>query len=139
MCWTIVAHAEKIEITADHLSIKNKENIAIFKDNVVMKKDDLLIYSPILKVIYDQKNQKQNKLKEIIADKGIKVMSYDKKLIADHAKYDVTNDIIIFTGNAKYIQGDNTVSGEKIIYNIQNEEVRILNNPAKQVTVSIEH
>lgn len=109
-----------VVITSQSLTADNKNNTAIFEGSVVAKTDDIIMYSDKMTVFYDNT---ENKVIKIIALGNVKVNKEERALFSDEATYFEEDNKIIFTGNPKAIDGENVISGNEIIFYINDERV----------------
>ncbi len=118
-----------INIKSESLSINNQENLAIFKQNVVvvqgtltMKADEMKVYSDL-----DKKTQK-NKFKRIESFGSVHLTSEGREAKADTGIYDVFNQKIEMYGNVFLSENGNTMQGNKFIYDLKTNQTSISNS-----------
>ncbi|MBI4682203.1 MAG: hypothetical protein HY757_03785 [Nitrospirae bacterium] len=112
--------AEKtpVVITSQTLTADNKTNTAIFEGTVLAKTDDIEIYSDKMTVFYDNA---ESKVKRIHAVGNVKVHKAERALFSDEAVYIEDEKKIIFSGNPKAVEGENVISGTRIIFYLQDD------------------
>ncbi len=104
---------KKIVITSHSLIVDNKNNTVMFEGSVVAKSGDITIHSDKMTVSYDNP---ENKLAKIHAIGNVKVYKKEGVIFADEAVYFGEEEKIVFTGNPKAVEGENIITGTKIIY-----------------------
>ncbi len=113
-----------INVEADHMISTEKTGSVVFKGNVDAKQGDIRIRSDELTVYYtkaDKKNEKDGKkvtqtVEKLVCEGNVEVTRQEwlgtgKKMI-----YLSEERQVILLGNAKAWQGQNVVTGGKIIY-----------------------
>lgn len=112
--------AEKtpVVITSQTLTADNKNNTAIFEGSVLAKTDDIEIYSDKMTVFYDNS---ESKVKKIHAIGNVKVHKAGRVLFSDEAIYIEDEKRIIFSGNPKAVEGENVISGTRIIFYLKDD------------------
>lgn len=120
-----------VVVTARSLIADNKKKTVIYKDNVVVKKDDLTMYADqvIIKLKGDGAKGASGedvfkgggKVDTIEARGGVKLVQKDKTATSESATYYTTGNKIIMTGKPRVCQGDNVLNGNRIIYNIKED------------------
>lgn len=111
-----------ITITSETLTTDNKSSTAIFEGSVIAKTSDITIYSDKMIVSY---SDAENSIKEIHAIGNVKVHSKERVIFSEEASYINNEEKIIFSGNPKAIEGDNVITGTKIIYFLQDDRTLI--------------
>lgn len=113
-----------IVITSDTLTADNKNNTAIFEGSVVATSQDIKIFSDKMTVFYSDGN---SKISKIHAVGNIKVQKEGMAIFSEEAEYIYTDDEekIVFTGNPKVIENDNSITGTRIIYFLKDDRAVI--------------
>lgn len=104
---------QPINITSDSMEAETKANKVTFKGNVVARQKDMTITSSELTATYTDDGKE---LREVLATGNVRITQQDKIAVADSALFLNTERKIVLTGNPKVWQGKDLVSGEKIIY-----------------------
>ncbi len=118
-----------INIEADELEIKQKENIAIFSGKVVVIQGKLRLKSAKLVVKYLDSGKKKDGKREISklnATGGVIVTSDTQKATGDWATMDVKKNIVIMGDNVVISQGNNIIRGSKVLVDLNTGYSRIL-------------
>lgn len=117
-----------IVITSDTLVADNKNNTALFEGSVVATSQDIMIFSDKMTVYYGSEN---SKVAKIHAVGNVKVQKDQMAIFSEEAEYIDDEEKIVFTGNPKVIENDNSITGTRIIYFLKDdraviEESRVL-------------
>ncbi len=113
-----------IEIVADTLEVRQAENLAIFSGEVVAGQGTMRLTADLLTVIYAAEQSGTG----VSADTGaIQNMRADGNVFLSNgaetaqgawAEYDVASGIIRMGGNVVLTQGDNAISGESLVIDL---------------------
>jgi lipopolysaccharide export system protein LptA len=102
-----------ITITSESLTADNKAHTALFEKNVIAKTTDMTIHADWMLVYYKEEGGDVTK----IETKGnVKVYRDTKVITSNEAVYFADEEKVIFTGSPRAIDGENVVTGSKIIY-----------------------
>lgn len=133
-----ISYAEKTEkkqipivIESDTLNYSKKDNLLIYKGNVVVKKEDFVLHSDMLKILLDQKGD----INRIIAIGHVHFKKGDRTGKSDKAEYFKDKNYIILTGNAQLQQNNNIIEGEKIIYYLDTEKAEVVGQKKRVRTI----
>jgi lipopolysaccharide export system protein LptA len=107
------AEGREIVITSVSLVVDSHINSALFEGSVVAKIDQLTIYSDSMKVTY---SSTEKKVVEVNAIGNVRVHNEGKAIFSDEAKYISEEEKIVFTGAPKVAEGENIITGTRIIY-----------------------
>lgn len=102
-----------ITITSETLMADNKAHTALFEKNVTAKTTDLTIHADKMLVFYKEDGGVVTKIE---ADGNVKVLREARIITSKSATYYADEEKVIFTGEPRAMDGDNIVSGTKIIY-----------------------
>jgi len=102
-----------ITVTSETLTADNRQHTALFEKKVIAKTSDMTIHADSMLVYYGE--QKGNVTK--IEMKGNVQVYHDTKVItAKEATYFAEEEKVVFTGSPRAVDGENVVTGTKIIY-----------------------
>lgn len=129
-----------IEVTADRLVSQDKKGISVYTGNVVIiqgsseiKGDKVTLHHPNRKMSHAVIDGAPAKFKRFIPD--------EQKWVNGHAKtitYDSANNKVILEGDAFVNQeGQNSISGPKIIYNTLDKTLQATGNKNKHQRVKM--
>lgn len=102
-----------INITSETLTADNKAHTALFEKNVVAKTTNLTIQADKMLVFYKEDGGDVTKIE---STGNVKVLKEDRIITSKSATYYADEEKVIFTGEPRAMDGDNVVSGTKIIY-----------------------
>jgi lipopolysaccharide export system protein LptA len=114
-----------IVITSKTLTADNRNNTAVFEGSVVAKTGDITMHSDKMSVFYDNS---ENSIDTIHATGNVKVHKNERALFSDKAVYFDADEKIVFTGNPKAIEGNNIISGTKIIFYFKDDRAVVENS-----------
>lgn len=106
-----------LNITSDSLSIDNNNSSANFKGGVTVLFDDMILKTAVLKVYYDQNNDKKSIIKiEIPGKLKVTKSCNNEVIIADHGEYLVALNELTLYGHVVIRKDKNMVVADKMIY-----------------------
>lgn len=128
-----------IRIEADHMTATEKSSSVVFTGNVDAKQDDVRIRSDKMTVHYTSKNDQKNntaltqKVEKLVCEGSVEI-TREKWLGTSKTMIYLANERqIILIGKAKAWQGKNMVSGEKIIYYLDEGRSEVVGRPKATV------
>lgn len=104
-----------VEVTADSLSVNQKDGSATFTGNVLIGQGDMRISAPTVDVFY---NEDTSGISRLIARGGVTVVSGEDAAESDDAEYNLDDGMILMSGNVLLSQGGNTVSSDNMVFDI---------------------
>jgi lipopolysaccharide export system protein LptA len=110
--------AKPITVKADHLQADNKGKKAVFTGQVVSRQEDITIYSDRLEIFYGETSDDVDK---IIAIGNVRILQTNRVGTGGHALYENKLGKITLTVNPKVIQNNDSITGKKITYFIDEE------------------
>jgi lipopolysaccharide export system protein LptA len=113
-----------INIESDLMEAVDKSGIAVFTGHVKATKGDLTIHSDKLEVFYEKRKQRgetKKTVKKIVATGHVYITQGERVGIGEQAIYDKPAERITITGAAQVLEGPNRVSGERIIFFINED------------------
>ena len=108
-----------IQITSKSMEADNKKNIVTFKGNVVVKQEDIVILSDIMKVAYEAKGG----ISRVEASGNVKMSQENRIATGKKLVFYNPEQKIVMTGNAKIWQGDNLISCEKVTVLLEEDKI----------------
>lgn len=109
---------KEIVITSKSLITDNKNSTALFEGSVVAIADSVTIYSDSMKVSY---SSAESRVVEIHASGNVRAHNNEKAIFSQEATYSANEGKITFTGSPKVVDGENIITGEKIVYFIKDD------------------
>ena len=116
------AENKSITITSETLTADNKNSTALFEGSVIARTRNISSHSDKMTVYY---NESGNNVKQILASGNVKVHSDKRAIFSKEASYFNDEEKIVFTGNAKAVEGGNVITGSKIIYFLKDDRAVI--------------
>ncbi len=118
----LVDKSQPIDITSDKVEAYWKENLIIFKGNVVARQKDMVIYADSIEavIIEDGKG-----IERVIAGGNVKIQQGLRVANCQKAVFYNLDQKVVLTGDPKVSEGDNIVSGEEITFDIEKNRVEV--------------
>lgn len=98
-------------ITADRMELRRKENLIVYRGNVLAERGDVKIRSDVLSARYDAGD---GALKTVVAEGQVRVSQGAREMTGDKAVFDDSKETITVSGNTVMRDGDNSVSGGRV-------------------------
>lgn len=113
---------EPIDITSDRVETFSKENLIVFRGNVIVRQRDIVIYSESLEafVFEDGKG-----IEKVVAGGNVKIQQGLRVAHCQKAIFYHRDQKVILTGDPKVMEGDQLVSGEEIIFDIAGNRIEV--------------
>ncbi len=109
-----------IDITSSQLEANLKSHIVIFKDNVVAKQGDVVLYCNTLTAYYDAIDKN---ITMIIATGDVKITKKDMIATGDEAVFDNVKKLLTLTGSPRIWQAKNIIEGTKIVFYLGTDKI----------------
>jgi lipopolysaccharide export system protein LptA len=106
---------EPIMTSSDQMIVDNELSQAELIGNVEIIQGDLLLYADFVLVTY---SKNQSTIDALFARDNVILISGDDRATANEADYNLERGSIVMTGNALVSQGGNTVSAERVEFDI---------------------
>ena len=110
-----------VEITSDQLEVRQKENIAIFTGNVVAIQGDMNLKSDRMTVYYRNSGETaegKESVSRIDVDGHVFITNPSETASGDKGIYDVDKNEIRLLGNVTLTRGESVVRGNALIYDM---------------------
>lgn len=121
-----------IVITSSTLTADNKARTALFEGSVIAKSENMTLYSDRMLVYYTE----TGKITKIEATGHIKLIKDERVITSDSAVYLAGEELVIFTGEPRAMEGKSVVTGTKMTYFL-NDDRSIVEN--SKVIIKKEH
>lgn len=120
-----------IDITADRLEVKQKENQAIFKGAVEAVQGDLKLTSAELIVYYETTDGATNPtISRLDATGGVALNSPSETAQGNWGVYDVERRLVTLGGAVMLSRGDTVITGERLELDLESGITKIDGAPA---------
>jgi outer membrane protein assembly factor BamD len=118
----LVDKGQPIDISSDKVEAFWKENLIVFKGNVIARQKDMVIYADSVEalIIDDGKG-----IERVTAGGNVKIQQGLRVANCQKAVFYNLDQKMILTGDPKVSEGDNIVSGEEIIFDIDKNRVEV--------------
>ncbi|NPA12466.1 MAG: lipopolysaccharide transport periplasmic protein LptA [Aquificae bacterium] len=120
-----------IVIEADTLDYDKQKQIAVYKGNVVVKKDDFVMYSDVLKLYLDENGD----IKKIVAVGNVRFKKDNRSGKSQEAVYYKDKNYIVLKGKAMVKQDNNIIEGDEIIYYLDTEKAEVVGKNKRVRTI----
>jgi len=109
---------EPIVVTADRMDAEKLSDIITFTGNVSLKKETITLNSDTLIVFYDEGAKS---IREMEALGNVMVRKEGRVALANRAQYYSQEEKIVLTGDARIIENENQLGGERITLFVRND------------------
>jgi len=118
----LVDKSQPIDISSDKVEAFWKENLIIFRGNVIARQKDMVIYADSIEalIIEDGKG-----IERVTAGGNVKIQQGLRVANCEKAIFYNLDQKVILTGDPKVSEGDNMVSGDEIIFDIDQNRVEV--------------
>lgn len=125
---------DPIYITADWMEVDQKQNTIVYKGQVVAVQADMTMRSDILTSYYDPELKQ---MKQIVAEGKVNVTQGTRIATGNKAVFDDRAKTVTLTGSPVMRQGNNQVSGAKIVYFIEKDSAVAESDKKERVSATI--
>ncbi len=118
----LVDKSQPIDITSDKVEAFWKENLIIFRGNVIARQKDMVIYADSVEALMIEDGKG---IERVIAGGNVKIQQGLRVANCEKAVFYNVDQKVILTGDPKVSEGDNIVSGDEIIFDIDKNRVEV--------------
>lgn len=130
----LVDTQEPIDIASDRVEAYTRENLIIFKGNVIARQKDIVIYADTLEAVIIEGGKG---IEKVIAGGNVKVQQGLRVANCQKAVFYNPDQKVVLTGDPKVWEGDNMVSGDEIVFDIEKNQVEVKGGASGQGKVKI--
>ncbi|OGP67876.1 MAG: lipopolysaccharide transport periplasmic protein LptA [Deltaproteobacteria bacterium RBG_13_47_9] len=114
--------SEPMDISSDRVEAHSRENLIVFKGNVVARQKDIVIYADSIEavILKDGKG-----IERVIADGNVKIQQGLRAANCQRAVFYNLDQKVVLTGNPKVLEGKNIISGNEIVFDIQQNRIQV--------------
>jgi lipopolysaccharide export system protein LptA len=114
--------SQPIDITSDRVETYSKENLIIFRGNVIARQTDVVIYADSIEAVTvgDGKG-----IERVVASGNVKVQQGLRVANCQKAVFYNLERKIFLTGEPKVWEGENMISGDEIVFDIAQNRVEV--------------
>jgi len=123
----LVDKSQPIDITSDKVETIRKENLIIFRGNVVARQKDIVIYADSLEALT---NEDGKGIERVTAGGNVKIQQGLRVANCEKAIFYNLDQRVILTGDPRVSEGENIVSGDEIIFDIDKDRVEVRGGPS---------
>jgi len=121
-----------VDIRSDRLTVHQKKQRAVFEGNVKTVQGDLEINCEKLTVTYTGEKDgakgagvKAGEVKQMVFTGSVSITQKNRRGHCERAVFDRVAGRIVCTGNPWVVEGENRIRGERIVYLLKEDEVRV--------------
>ena len=143
-----------LRITAARLEADQKEGIIVFTGQVKAVHGDATLYADQLRIYFKPKPEPPKgaakppqekaeqspvgdlgaeKIDHIVAKGNVRMVQEDRVATGDEAIYYEDRDEVVLTGNPQVWRAENTLKGERIIFNLKTNKALVESSPQRRV------
>jgi len=117
-----VDSTQPIDITSDRVEAYAKENLIVFKGNVMARQKDIVIYADSIEALMIEGAKG---IERVIAGGNVKMQLGRKVANCQRAVFYNLDQRVVLTGEPKLSEGDNVISGDEIVFDIERNRVEV--------------
>jgi outer membrane protein assembly factor BamD len=125
---------EPIDITSDRVETFSRENLIVFKGNVMARQKDMVIYSDSIEALVFEDGKG---IEKVVAGGNVKIQQGLRVASCQRAVFYNRDQRVILTGDPKVWEGENMVSGEEIIFDIAKDRIEVKGGPGGRGKVRV--
>ncbi len=125
---------DPLEIISDWTEADRQKGTITFGGKVIAKQKDMVLYADQVVNYFDMQSQK---LLKAIAVGGVKLNQADKFVTCERAELIQIERKIILTGNPVMWQGENRVTGERIVIYLDQSQAEVFGGKGRKAKVKI--
>lgn len=125
---------EPIDITSDRVETFSKENLIVFKGNVMARQKDMVIYSETIEALVFEDGKG---IEKVVAGGNVKIQQGLRVASCQKAVFYNRDQRVVLTGDPKVWEGENMVSGEEIVFDIAKNRIEVKGGPAGRGKVRV--
>lgn len=114
-----------VDISANRLEVKQKENIALFTGNVVVSQSDMSLVSDRITVFYQGDRNKNNSssISRLDASGNVTMTSPTETIKSTWGVYDFTEKIITLGGDVEFSNADGKIKSPRLQVNLSTGQI----------------
>ena len=113
---------EPIDITSDRVETFSRDNLIAFKGNVIARQKDVVIYADSVEAVLSQDGKG---IERVIAGGNVKIQQGLRVASCQKAIFYNLERKVVLTGDPKVWEGENMVSGEEILFDVERNRVEV--------------
>lgn len=116
---------QQVEVSADELSIDQSNGQAVFAGNVLVVQGEVRMSAARVAVEYAQDGGAPNGISRLQATGGVTFVTASDAVEASEATYSVANGTVQLSGDVILTQGQNAISGERLVVDLNSGQGRM--------------
>ncbi|WP_181708636.1 LptA/OstA family protein [Chthonobacter rhizosphaerae] len=122
-----VAGDQPIQFEAESLEVRERDRMAVFTGNVVVRQQDTVLKTASLTVYYEGEapGEGAQQVRRLEANGKVLVTSGPQTASGDNAVFDTKAKTIVVSGNVVLTQGDNVIRGPRLVINIDSGQAKM--------------
>jgi outer membrane protein assembly factor BamD len=125
---------EPLEIISDWTEANRQQGTITFGGKVIAKQRDMVLYADQLTNYFDMES---HSLVKAVASGNVKLSQADKFATCEQATLELGQRIVVLQGNAVMWQGDNRVTGERIVIYLNTNQAEVFGKPDGKARIRI--
>ena len=117
--------SQQVEVSADELSVDQSTGQAVFEGNVLVVQGEVRLSAGRVAVIYAQDNGSPSGISSLQATGGVTFVTANDAVEAREAAYSVTDGTVQLSGDVILTQGQNAISGERLLVDLNSGQGRM--------------
>lgn len=122
---------DAIRVTSDRLEADETARTVVFTGNVKARQSDMVIYADKM-TLYSSENDNEQ-VDRIEIDGELRIVQAGTIATADHGVFMSRDGHVLLSGNAEVHQGGNRITGDEIIYYINESRSIVKSQPDSRV------
>ena len=116
---------QQVEVSADELSVDQSNGQAVFAGNVLVVQGEVRMSAGRVAVVYAQDGSSANGISSLRATGGVTFVTPNDAVEAREATYSVENGTVQLSGDVILTQGQNAISGERLVVDLNSGQGRM--------------
>jgi lipopolysaccharide export system protein LptA len=122
----LVDTGQPFDITSDRVETYSKENLIVFKGNVMARQKDIIIHADSLEALIIEGGKG---IERVVADGNVKIQQGLRLASCEKAIFHNIDQKVVLTGDPKVWEGDDLVSGDEIVFDIEKNRIEVRGGP----------
>ncbi len=124
-----------VDIVSDSMEGFDKEKYVLFKGSVIAKQEDLFIFSDSMEAYM---NESTNEIEKAVAKGNVKIVKQDRTATCREATFENAKGEITLKGNVVVYQGKDKLSGDTIIYYVNEDKVLVQSEKNSKAHITVQ-
>jgi len=123
-----------IDMTSDTVEANQKQNMVVFKGNVVAKQEDITLYANTLVIYYDPDAKE---IKTLVATGSVKIIQLNRRATGQKVTFQQADDKVVLEGEAVLREGENVIRGDRVVCFIAEDRCVVEGGKGGRVSTTI--